>query len=105
MENTDKKVSMRVLLASLIGSSIEWFDYFLYGAVTALVLNKQYFPTSDPVVGVMLAYLTFALSFYIRPFGGRKLLYLWEAIERDMGEFSGHCAAAIPMANGGAAHG
>ena len=42
---------------------------------------------------------------YIRPFGGRKLLYLWEAIERDMGEFSGHCAAAIPMANGGAAHG
>lgn len=42
---------------------------------------------------------------YIRPFGGRKLLYLWEAIERDIGEFSGRCAAAIPMANGGAAHG
>ena len=42
---------------------------------------------------------------YIRPFGGRKLLYVWEAIERDMGEFSGRCAAVIPMANGGAAHG
>ena len=42
---------------------------------------------------------------YIRPFGGRKLLYLWEAIERDMGEFSGRCPPSIPMANGGAAHG
>ncbi len=82
MENTDKKVSMRVLLASLIGSSIEWFDYFLYGAVTALVLNKQYFPTSDPVVGVMLAYLTFALSFYIRPFGGIIFSHIGDRIGR-----------------------
>ena len=42
---------------------------------------------------------------YIRPFGGRKLLYLWEAIERDMGQFSGRAAVGIPMANGRAAHG
>jgi hypothetical protein len=42
---------------------------------------------------------------YIRPFGGRKLLYVWEAIERDMGQFSGRCAPAIPMANGGSARG
>lgn len=42
---------------------------------------------------------------YIRPFGGRKLLYVWEAIERDMGEFSGRCLVTIPMTNGGAAHG
>ncbi len=42
---------------------------------------------------------------YIRPFGGRKLLYVWEAIERDMGEFSGRHTKAIPMANGGVAHG
>ena len=81
-ENTDKKVSTRVLLASLIGSSIEWFDYFLYGAVTALVLNKQYFPASDPVVGVMLAYLTFALSFYIRPFGGIVFSHIGDRIGR-----------------------
>lgn len=40
---------------------------------------------------------------YIRPFGGRKLLYVWEAIERDMGQFSGRCPSSIPMANGGAA--
>jgi hypothetical protein len=42
---------------------------------------------------------------YIRPFGGRKLLYVWENIERDMGQSSGRCASAIPMANGGAARG
>lgn len=42
---------------------------------------------------------------YIRPFGGRKLLYVWETIERDMGEFSGHCTAPVPMANGGVANG
>lgn len=42
---------------------------------------------------------------YIRPFGGRKLLYVWEAIERDIGQSSGRCAPEIPMANGGAARG
>jgi len=42
---------------------------------------------------------------YIRPFGGRKLLFIWEAIQRDIGKASAHVAAAIPMANGGVAHG
>lgn len=42
---------------------------------------------------------------YIRPFGGRKILYIWEAIERDMCRFSAGEADAIPMANGGDCHG
>lgn len=42
---------------------------------------------------------------YIRPFGGRKLLFLWEAIERDIGQSSASRAPLIPMANGGLAHG
>lgn len=42
---------------------------------------------------------------YIRPFGGRKTLYIWEAIERDMASYSVGNTAAIPMANGGALHG
>lgn len=42
---------------------------------------------------------------YIRPFGGRKLLFLWEAIEQDIHRDSAACAPLIPMANGGAAHG
>ena len=48
-------VSKRVLWASLIGSSIEWFDYFLYGTVAALVFNQLFFPAEDPAVGTMLA--------------------------------------------------
>lgn len=42
---------------------------------------------------------------YIRPFGGRKILYLWEVIERDMVKASRIGAVSIPMANGGACHG
>lgn len=42
---------------------------------------------------------------YIRPFGGRKILYLWEQIETDMGNASGLAAISIPMANGGVCHG
>lgn len=42
---------------------------------------------------------------YIRPFGGRKLLFIWETIERDIGSFSGAHSPLIPMANGGVAHG
>tara|TARA_R110000868_G_scaffold357323_2_gene618785 strand:- start:3863 stop:4099 length:237 start_codon:yes stop_codon:yes gene_type:complete len=42
---------------------------------------------------------------YIRPFGGRKILYLWDAIERDMAATSGACTFSIPMANGGVMHG
>ncbi len=49
----------RVLMASLMGSSIEWFDYFLYATTAALVFSKVFFPTTDPVVGLMLSYLTF----------------------------------------------
>ena len=42
---------------------------------------------------------------YIRPFGGRKLLFIWETIQRDIGISSAHHAPLIPMANGGVAHG
>lgn len=60
----------RVLVASLIGSSIEWFDYFLYSTMAALVFNQVFFPTVEPVVGLMLSYATLALAFFVRPFGG-----------------------------------
>lgn len=60
----------KVVLASLIGSTIEWYDFFLYGIVAGLVFNQLYFPTDDPMVGIMLAYATFAVGFVARPFGG-----------------------------------
>lgn len=78
----NQAISKRVLLASLIGSSIEWFDYFLYGTVAALVFNQLFFPAEDPTVGTMLAFASFALSFFIRPFGGILFSHIGDKIGR-----------------------
>lgn len=78
----DKKMLNRVLIASLIGSSIEWFDYFLYGTVSALVFNQLFFVTEDPTVGLLLAYASFALAFFIRPLGGVVFSHIGDRIGR-----------------------
>lgn len=72
----------RVLIASLTGSTVEWFDYFLYGTVAALVFNRLFFPTFDPVVGLMLSYLSFSLTFFVRPFGGFVFSHIGDKIGR-----------------------
>src|SRR4028119_1010617 len=60
----------RVVLASLIGTTIEWYDFFLYGSAAALVFNKLFFPSYDPLTGTLLAFATYALGFVARPVGG-----------------------------------
>ena len=60
----------RVVFASLIGATVEWYDFFLYGVVAGIVFNQLYFPAGDPVVATMLAYTTFAVGFVTRPLGG-----------------------------------
>ena len=60
----------RVVTASLIGATIEWYDFFLYGVVAGIVFNKLFFPTTDPLVSTLLAYGTFAVGFVTRPLGG-----------------------------------
>nr|WP_106780952.1 MFS transporter [Lysinibacillus timonensis] len=72
----------KVWIASLVGSSIEWFDYFLYGTVAALVFNQAFFAAEDPTVGLMLAYASFALAFFIRPLGGVIFGYIGDRIGR-----------------------
>jgi MFS family permease len=76
------KMHRRVLIASLTGRAIEWFDYFLYGTVAALVCSKLFFPTFDPVVGLLLSYLSFSLTFYVRPFDGVVLSHIGDKIGR-----------------------
>lgn len=78
----EKKKLNRVLIASLVGSSIEWFDYFLYGTVAALVFNQLFFVTEDPTIGLLLAYASFALAFFIRPFGGIIFSHIGDRIGR-----------------------
>ncbi|HCA5035451.1 TPA: MHS family MFS transporter [Acinetobacter baumannii] len=72
----------RVLIASLTGSAIEWFDYFLYGTAAALVFNKVFFPMVDPVLGLILSYLSFSLTFFIRPIGGVIFAHIGDRIGR-----------------------
>ena len=59
-----------IAFASAIGTTIEWYDFFLFGVVTPLVLNKLFFPNYDPLVGTLLAYTTFFVGFISRPIGG-----------------------------------
>jgi MHS family shikimate/dehydroshikimate transporter-like MFS transporter len=57
-------------LASMMGTTIEWYDYFLYGTAAALIFNKIFFPTFDPITGTLAAFATYSVGFFARPFGG-----------------------------------
>ncbi|MET3479177.1 MHS family metabolite:H+ symporter-like MFS transporter [Variovorax sp. 1126] len=70
MSASDEKAIRRVVVSALVGATIEWYDFFLYGVVAGIVFNKLYFPGSDPVVSTLLAYTTFAVGFVTRPLGG-----------------------------------
>lgn len=59
-----------VMLAAAVGSALEWYDFFIYGAASALVFGPLFFPKYDAAVGVMASFATFAVGFLARPFGG-----------------------------------
>jgi len=59
----------RAVIASTIGTTIEWYDFFIYGTVTGLVFAKLYFPHSDPLVGTLEAFSIYAVGFVARPVG------------------------------------
>ena len=56
-----------VIAASFIGTTIEWYDFFLYGTAAALVFDKLFFPEAKPLVGTLLAFSTYAVGFAARP--------------------------------------
>jgi len=70
MAETGHTPLRRVVMASLIGTTVEWYDFFLYGSAAALVFNKLFFPEFDPLTGTLLAFATYALGFVARPVGG-----------------------------------
>ncbi|MCH1865060.1 MFS transporter [Nocardioides sp. CFH 31398] len=72
----------RVAAASLIGSVVEWYDFFLYGTIAGLVFATQFFPTSDPTTGALLAFTTFAAGFVTRPLGGVIFGHLGDKLGR-----------------------
>ncbi len=60
----------RVIVASLIGTSLEWYDFFLYGSAAALVFGRLFFPQFEALTGTLLAFTTYAVGFVARPLGG-----------------------------------
>ncbi|MBC8093377.1 MAG: MHS family MFS transporter [Pseudonocardia sp.] len=61
---------VRVVGASMAGTTVEWYDFFLYGVAAALVFPQVFFPGNDPATGVLLSLGTFAVGFIARPVGG-----------------------------------
>jgi metabolite-proton symporter len=91
MQGSQRDQLRRVVFASFIGTTIEWYDFFLYGTAAALVFNRLFFPTLDPLAGTLSAYGTFAVGFVARPVGGaifghygdrlgRKQMLVWSLL-------------------------
>jgi metabolite-proton symporter len=98
---------VKVATASLIGTAIEWYDFFIYGTAAALVFNKLFFTQMDPMTGTLAAFATYAVGFAARPLGGfvfghfgdrigrKTMLYLTLLI---MG-FATFCIGLLPTYN------
>ncbi|MFJ5232377.1 MFS transporter [Kitasatospora sp. NPDC088391] len=72
----------RVVAASLIGTTVEWYDYFLYGSAAALVFGHVFFPKADPLTGTLLSFLTYAIGFAARPLGALVFGHFGDRIGR-----------------------
>lgn len=68
-EEEHRRQLRRAVIASTVGTTIEWYDFFLYSIVTGLVFAKLYFPQSDPLVGTLQAFGIYAVGFIARPVG------------------------------------
>jgi len=72
----------RSALAATVGTTVEWYDFQIYGLAAALVFNAQFFPGVDPVAGTLLAFATFAVGFFARPIGAAIFGHMGDRIGR-----------------------
>ncbi|HEX4986418.1 MAG TPA: MFS transporter [Burkholderiales bacterium] len=72
----------RVLMASAVGSALEWYDFFIYGTAAALVFSELFFPKFDPTIGLLLSFASFGVGFFARPFGGIVFGHLGDRLGR-----------------------
>lgn len=73
---------VRAAVASTIGTAIEWYDFFLYGTIAALVFPKLFFPNSDPYVGTLLTFSTYFIGFIARPVGAAIFSHFGDRVGR-----------------------
>src|SRR5438876_11814660 len=87
-ENTEsapmlgKRALVEAVIASTVGTTIEWYDFFLYGTAAALIFPQLFFPEQSEYVGQILAFLTFTAGFVARPLGGAIFGYLGDRVRR-----------------------
>src|SRR5262245_66404901 len=81
-EAQQRQQMIRAMVASAVGTSIEWYDFFLYGVAAALVFPQKYFPQSDPFVGTLLSFSTYFVGFAARPIGAAIFGHLGDRLAR-----------------------
>jgi len=70
LSDSEHRAELRkAVIASTVGTTIEWYDFQLYSVVTGLVFGKLFFPQSDPLVGVLQAFAVYTVGFVARPIG------------------------------------
>ncbi|MDA8368895.1 MAG: MFS transporter [Nocardiopsaceae bacterium] len=69
VHKADMSMIRRASTAALVGTTIEWYDFFIYSTAAALVFNKAFFPDASPLIGTLLAFATFGVGFVMRPAG------------------------------------
>ena len=82
LPETDPAAVRRVVIASFMGTMIEWYDFFLYGTAAALVFGELFFPELDSTTGDIAALGTFALGFFARPIGGVFFAHFGDRVGR-----------------------
>ncbi len=75
----------RAVIASTVGTTIEWYDFLLYSVVTGLAFGKLFFPRSDPLVGVLEAFAVYAVGFIARPIGAAIFGHYGDRVGRKSG--------------------
>src|SRR5262245_10089192 len=77
-----RRALIEAVVASTVGTTIEWYDFFLYGTAAALVFPQLFFPQEDPFTGQILAFGTFTVGFILRPVGGVIFGYMGDRVGR-----------------------
>lgn len=77
-----KKEQRKAAIASLIGASIEYYDYLLYGTIATLVFNKLFFTNFDPTIGLLMALASFGIPYFFRPLGGIIFSHIGDRVGR-----------------------
>src|SRR5690606_3287022 len=77
-----RRMRLRAVVSSATGTTVEWYDFFLYGVAAALVFPQKFFPESDPYVGTLLAFSTYFVGFAARPVGAALFGHFGDRIGR-----------------------